>query len=88
MVRRIFELYAAGHSPKTIAHRLNAEHVPAPRWRQGMPLRGWTWTTINGSPRKAIGILNNPLYIGRVLWNRSRGTRRRRPPPDPGPPAR
>lgn len=26
-------------------------------------------------PRKAIGILNNPLYIGRIVWNRSQKVR-------------
>jgi hypothetical protein len=36
---------------------------------------GWRWTTINGSPKKAIGILNNPLYVGRLVWNRSRKVR-------------
>jgi site-specific DNA recombinase len=70
-VRRIFEMYAAGQSPKTIAHRLNDEGIPAPSWREGAPQRGWTWSTINGSPKKAIGILNNPLYVGRLVWNRS-----------------
>jgi hypothetical protein len=36
---------------------------------------GWTWTTINGTPKRALGILNNPLYIGRLVWNRSRKVR-------------
>jgi site-specific DNA recombinase len=36
---------------------------------------GWTWSTIAGSPKKAIGILNNPLYVGRIAWNRSEKVR-------------
>jgi len=75
VVRRIFQLYAEGMSPKTIAHRLNAERVPPPRASRGRRLRGWTWSTIAGSPKKAQGILNNPLYAGRIVWNRSRKVR-------------
>ncbi len=75
VVKRIFKMYVAGHSPKVIARQLNDEGVPPPRWRDGAPLRGWTPTTIHGCPKKAIGILNNPLYIGRVIWNRSQKLR-------------
>lgn len=71
VVRRIFELYDAGYSPKTIVHMLNKEGVTPPRPFRGRRLMGWTWTTINGSPKKGIGILNNPLYIGKVAWHRS-----------------
>lgn len=65
VVRRIFGEYADGRSPQRIAHALNAEHVPAPR--------GGTWSVscLYGSPRKGSGILNNELYIGRHVWNRS-----------------
>ena len=75
VVRRIFELYNQGMTPKAIAHKLNAEHVQPPRKVRGRRLLGWTWTTINGSPKKAIGILNNPLYAGRAVWNRSQKVR-------------
>ncbi len=64
VVRRIFEEYAAGSSPKTIVHRLNAERVPPPRPKQGRQAQGWTWTTVRG-------ILRNRLYLGEVYWNRS-----------------
>ena len=43
--RRIFELFAAGVSPRAIAKRLNAEHVPVP---DGRP---WGDTTIRGQAR-------------------------------------
>jgi site-specific DNA recombinase len=75
VVRRIFELYNQGMTPKGIARRLNSEHVPPPRTSRGRRFLGWTWTTINGSPKKAIGILNNPLYEGRAVWNRSQKVR-------------
>ncbi|HEX2713776.1 MAG TPA: recombinase family protein [Candidatus Acidoferrales bacterium] len=75
VVKRIFELYDAGYSPKTIVHMLNVEGVTPPRPSRGRRLMGWTWTTINGSAKRAIGILNNPLYIGRIAWNRSQKVR-------------
>ncbi|MHB8731758.1 MAG: recombinase family protein [bacterium] len=72
IVVRIFELYRDGRSPQAIAHLLNDEHVTPPRPVRGRGLRGWTWSTVSGSPRRALGILNNPLYDGRLVWNRSR----------------
>jgi site-specific DNA recombinase len=66
VVRRIFEEYAAGVSPRAIAKRLNAEGVPGPS--------GSTWgpSTIHGNRQRGAGILNNELYIGRLVWNRLR----------------
>ena len=66
VVRRIFEEYAAGVSPRAIAKRLNAEGVPGPS--------GGTWgpSTIHGNRQRGTGILNNELYIGRLVWNRLR----------------
>ncbi len=64
---RIFELYASGWSHKKIALHLNQEKIPAPRSKHG-----WTWTAIYGSPALETGILNNPLYIGHVVWNKFR----------------
>ena len=75
VARRIFELYDAGYSPKTIAHVLNDEGVHPPRPARGRRVMGWTWSTIAGSPKRAIGILNNPLYVGRIGWNRSEKVR-------------
>jgi hypothetical protein len=71
VVVRVFQMYTAGLSAKTIARRLNEERIPSPRARQNAPARrGWTWTTIAGSPRRSFGILNNPIYIGQMVWNR------------------
>ncbi len=66
IVRRIFDEYAAGLSSKVIAKRLNAEGVPGPSGK------GWGPSTIHGNRERGTGILNNELYIGRLIWNRLR----------------
>lgn len=64
IVRRIFDLYAAGIGPRTIAAMLNDERCPAPRGKQ------WNASTINGNDKRGYGILRNPLYAGKLVWNR------------------
>jgi site-specific DNA recombinase len=64
VVVRIFELFAAGVSPREIAKRLNAEHVPGPNGRP------WRDTTIRGQLDRCTGILNNAIYAGLLKWNR------------------
>jgi site-specific DNA recombinase len=66
VIRRIFRDYAAGVSPKALAKRLNAERCAGPG---GTP---WNPSTIHGNPARGTGILNNELYIGRLVWNRLR----------------
>jgi site-specific DNA recombinase len=63
-VRRIFEEFAAGRSPRAIAKRLNSEGVSGPAGRP------WGDTTIRGQADRGTGILNNALYAGRLEWNR------------------
>ncbi len=75
VVRRIFEMYAGGMSPKIIARRLNAEHIAPPRTSRGRRPLGWTPTTISGSSKRAFGILSNPIYFGHLVWNRSQKVR-------------
>ena len=65
-VRRIFRDCAAGLSPKALAKRLNAERCPGPG---GAP---WNPSTIHGNRARGTGVLNNELYIGRLVWNRLR----------------
>jgi len=65
-VRRIFQDYAKGISPKKIAEQLNLEGIPGP---QGGP---WGTSTIHGNRDRGTGILNNELYIGQQIWNRLR----------------
>ncbi|GAB3377632.1 recombinase family protein [Azotobacter armeniacus] len=66
VVRRVFRDYAAGKSPKRIAHELNTEGVPGPAGN------AWSPSTIYGNWRRGSGILNNELYLGRLVWNRLR----------------
>jgi site-specific DNA recombinase len=66
IVRQIFTEFAAGKSPRAIAKALNAEGIPGPFGR------AWGPSTIYGNWRRGTGILNNELYIGRLVWNRQR----------------
>jgi site-specific DNA recombinase len=82
IVKRIFNLSSAGSSLKAIARTLNAECVLAPRARRDRAGGEWCPTAIRG-------MLKNELYIGNVIWNRSKfvkvpGTnkRQRRPRPE------
>ena len=66
-VRRIFEAYASGLPPRKIAWMLNSENsegVPGPR------RKGWGASTIHGNAERGVGILNNPLYVGKLVWNK------------------
>ena len=83
VIRRIFRDYAAGKSPKRIATELNGEGIAAPSGGE------WGFSTINGNAKRGTGILNNELYIGRLIWNRQRfikdpdtGRRQSRPNPE------
>ena len=66
IIVRIFEEFAAGRSPRAISFDLNAEGIPSPSGR------GWGPSTIYGNATRGTGILNNELYIGRLIWNRLR----------------
>ncbi len=66
IVRRIFTEYLAGKSSRTIAMVLNSEGVPGPQGSE------WGPSTIHGNPKRGTGILNNELYIGKLVWNRLR----------------
>lgn len=77
-VRWIFKEYSEGASVQKIAHELNRLAIESPR--NGT----WAVSAIYGSPLKGSGILNNQLYVGRLIWNRSQwiknpdtGTRQR-----------
>lgn len=65
VVRRIFGEYANGVSPKRIARRLNRDGIPSPR--DGT----WVASTLVGTALMGTGILNNELYIGKMVWNRT-----------------
>lgn len=64
IVERIYKEYAAGHSPISIARRLNAEGIPSPKGKQ------WCDSTIRGHAKNSTGILNNECYNGLYIWNK------------------
>jgi len=64
VVQAIFRDYVAGLSPRSIAKKLNQKGIPGPSG--GL----WRDTTIRGHFTRGTGILNNELYIGRLVWNR------------------
>ena len=66
IVRRIFQEYVHGKSPRAIAITLNRENVAGPS------SKGWTPSTIIGNRKRGTGILNNQLYVGKRVWNRLR----------------
>ena len=66
IISRIFTSYAAGTAPRTIAAQLNADGVPPPRGTR------WNASTINGNGKRGNGILLNPIYAGKQIWNRVR----------------
>ena len=71
-------MYADGMSPRSVAEQLNAEGIPSPgsTWnRKNRRKSGWSMTAIAGDRRRGVGILNNELYRGCVIWNRFRWVR-------------
>ena len=62
VVRRIFQAFAEGHSPRRIATELNREGVPGPG---NGP---WYDATIRGRPKRGDGLLRNPIYVGQLVW--------------------
>ncbi|WP_244294074.1 recombinase family protein [Pannonibacter carbonis] len=66
VIRRIFRDYATGKSAKRIAFELNEDGIAAPGGGD------WGFSTINGNPKRGNGILNNEMYIGKLIWNRQR----------------
>lgn len=66
VIRRIFQLYAEGYSPRAIADLLNREGVPSPKGGR------WGDMAIRGNQRQGRGILNNRRYEGVYVWSRNR----------------
>ncbi|MEF3133409.1 recombinase family protein [Rhizobium sp. 268] len=60
----IFKQYVKGLSPDAIAEILNSQNIPGPRGQ------AWRGTAIRGHRRRGTGILNNQMYIGRLVFNR------------------
>ena len=66
IVRRIFDDYANGLSPRRIAAALNAEGVPSPSGGR------WNNSTIRGNAKKRDGMLRNEAYVGLIVYGRNR----------------
>lgn len=64
VVRKIFTMYAAGESVMRIARHLNAAGIPSPRGGK------WTATTLAGHYGRGDGVLQNAIYIGKLVWGR------------------
>jgi site-specific DNA recombinase len=78
-VRRIFEMYASGTSPRAIAAALNAEGIPSAgaSWNRTVRRKDGKWlaSAIHGDVRRGSGILNNRRYAGVVAWGRAQWKR-------------
>src|SRR5262245_59091630 len=64
VVRRIFDLCARGTGYTRIAKLLNADREPAPRPKRTRPA-GW-------EPSSVKEVLDRPMYLGELTWNRTR----------------
>ena len=70
VIRKILHWYGIDKkSPAWIANELNQLCISPPRGKL------WTKTAITGHKKKGTGILNNQLYIGLSIWNRSEWVR-------------
>ncbi|MEW5729304.1 MAG: recombinase family protein [Pseudomonadota bacterium] len=65
-VRRIYDEYAAGRKITAIIEDLNRDGIPAPAG--GL----WKRNAIAGSPNRQEGVLYNEIYVGRLVYNRTR----------------
>lgn len=64
-VRHVFERYVLGDSPRVIAQALNELGIASSR--------GGTWTHSALYPDlKGVGMLGNPMYVGKPVWNRTK----------------
>lgn len=87
IVRRIFREFDQGLSARSIAIGLNRDGIAPPR-SGGKGKGNWSFSTISGNWRRGTGILNNELYVGKLVWNRQHfvkdpdsGKRQARPNP-------
>ena len=66
VIRRVFDAYNAGQSPRSIAKELNVEGIPGPRGGK------WSASLLLGSAKRETGLLRNRLYIGERVWGHQR----------------
>ncbi|NMM46510.1 recombinase family protein [Rhodospirillaceae bacterium KN72] len=66
VILRIFEEFAAGVPTGQIVKSLNWDHILSPSGKM------WRVNTITGAPSRGQGILNNEMYRGWIVYNRTR----------------
>lgn len=64
-VRHVFRRFADGDGVQSIVYDLNARGVRSARGGD------WAVSAVYGSPADGSGMLNNSLYAGELVWNRS-----------------
>ncbi len=74
-VRQIFTWYADGKSPRWIAGELNRLGVPGPaatykRKKRSGRYGTWSSSALHGVVEQHTGLLNNVVYVGKLIWNR------------------
>jgi site-specific DNA recombinase len=62
----VFTEAVGGALPREIAYGLNRDAIQPPRGAV------WNASTICGSAQRGYGILRNPIYDGRIVWNRTK----------------
>ncbi len=66
IVRRIFTEFANGEPVREIAARLNQEGIASPSGG------AWNHTVFIAGGGNSKGIISNPIYIGKLVWNNCR----------------
>lgn len=67
------EQFASGVGPRAITKALNAKAIVGPDGSL------WNDTTIRGHVKRGTGIINNELYVGRLVWNNDTSRPQHRP---------
>jgi site-specific DNA recombinase len=70
VIKRIFNEYAEGQSPRTIANNLNRDGIPAPRGA-----KRWNYNSLICGTSLKRGMIGNPIYRGELIWNVNRTAR-------------
>jgi DNA invertase Pin-like site-specific DNA recombinase len=70
IVNRVLREYADGISPWLSAKKLNAE-AETDKSKLSPTGGKWTASSIRGHPKRGTGLINNELYIGKLVWNKT-----------------
>ncbi|SCA58120.1 hypothetical protein MTBPR1_80174 [Candidatus Terasakiella magnetica] len=69
VIKRIYKEYSEGLLLSEIVETLNKDGIPSPSGKL------WKINTLLGNRQKLIGILNNPMYVGQIVFNKERHIR-------------